>query len=121
MQINICIAARRRPDHPDGHLQQSVLLHPFDFGYLKVSPLCKWTFAKERRRLDHPDDHLQEATDDHCCCCCCLKKENRLLEEKIDGDTDRPTDQQGEYRAICLFESLKIEKRQGFAISCWLY
>ena len=41
--------------------------------------------------------------------------------EKINGDvdqpTDRPTDQQGEYRAICLFECQKIEKRQRFAIA----
>ena len=27
--------AQRRPDYPDGHLQQSMLLHPFDFGHLK--------------------------------------------------------------------------------------
>ena len=40
--------------------------------------------------------------------------------EKINGDvnrpTNRPTDRQGEYRAICLFESKKIEKRQRIAI-----
>ena len=40
--------------------------------------------------------------------------------EKINGDIDRPTnqptDQQGEYRAICLFESLKLEKRQRITI-----
>ena len=52
--------AQRRPDHPDGHLQQSVLLRPFDFGHLEDSPVCKWPFAKERRRPDHPDDHLQQ-------------------------------------------------------------
>ena len=40
--------------------------------------------------------------------------------ERINGDvdqpTDRPTNQQGKYRAICLFESQKREKRQRFAI-----
>ena len=53
--------ARRRPDHQDGHLQQCVLLHSFNFGNLKDSPLCKWPFPKERRRPDHPDDHLQQS------------------------------------------------------------
>ena len=40
--------------------------------------------------------------------------------EKINGDvdrpTDQPTDQQGKYRAICLFKCQKKEKRQRFAI-----
>ena len=36
--------------------------------------------------------------------------------EKINGDVNRPTDQQGEYRAICLFKCQKKEKRQRFAI-----
>ena len=52
--------ARRRPDRPDGHLQQSVLLRPFDFGHLEDSTLCKRPFAKERRRPDHTDGHLQQ-------------------------------------------------------------
>ena len=30
--------------------------------------------------------------------------------------TNRPTDQQGEYRAICLFRKLENRKRQRFAI-----
>ena len=29
------------------------------------------------------------------------------IEKKINGDVNQPTDQQGEYRAICLFESQK--------------
>ena len=37
------------------------------------------------------------------------------IEKEINGDVDRPanqpTDQQGKYRAIRLFESLKIEKK----------
>ena len=36
--------------------------------------------------------------------------------EKINGDVDRPTDGQGEYRAICLFGKLEEEKKQRFAI-----
>ena len=40
---------RRRPDHPDDHLQQSVLLRPLDFGHPEDRPLCKWPFVKERR------------------------------------------------------------------------
>ena len=51
---------QRWTDHPDGNLQQSLLLHPFDFGHLKDSPLCKQPFAKEGRRTDPPDDHLQQ-------------------------------------------------------------
>ena len=31
------------------------------------------------------------------------------IEEKINGETDRPTNRQGEYSAICLFEGWKIE------------
>ena len=45
-----------------------------------------------------------------------LKKEIRLLEEKINGDADQLIERQGEYRAICLFKSQKIEKKQRFAI-----
>ena len=33
------------------------------------------------------------------------------LNLKINGDTDRPVDRQGEYSAICLFEGWKIEGR----------
>ena len=35
--------AQRRPDHPDGHLQQTVLLRPFDFGHPENRPLWKGT------------------------------------------------------------------------------
>ena len=79
-----------------------------------------WSFAR-----GHPDDHLQEAgpsrwsfargqsiqmiicnwpvhPDDHCCW-------------KIDWDADRltnwPTNQQGEFSAICLSEGWKIDVR----------
>ena len=52
---------RRRPDHPDGRLQQSVLLRSLDFGHPENCPLCKWSFAKERRRPNHPDDYLQQS------------------------------------------------------------
>ena len=45
-------------DHLDDPAS-SVLLHSFNFGNLKDSPLCK--FPKERRRPDHPDDHLQQS------------------------------------------------------------
>ena len=31
--------------------------------------------------------------------------------EKINGDVDQPTDQQGEYRAICLFRKLENRKK----------
>ena len=31
--------------------------------------------------------------------------------EKINGETDRPINRQGEYSAICLFEGQKIEGR----------
>ena len=34
-----------------------------------------------------------------------------LYIEKNYGDVNRPTDRQGEYRAICLLESKKIEKK----------
>ena len=33
--------------------------------------------------------------------------------------TDRPTDQPGEYRAICLFESKKIEKGRNLQFTVW--
>ena len=37
--------------------------------------------------------------------------------EKINGDVDRPTNRQGEYRAMCLFRKLENrKKRQRFAI-----
>ena len=45
-----------------------------------------------------------------------IEKINGDVDRPIDQPTDRPTDQQGEYRAICLFESWKIEKRQRIAI-----
>ena len=32
-------------------------------------------------------------------------KGGNYLEKEINGDADRPTNQQGKYRAICLFES----------------
>ena len=44
--------ARRRPDRPDGLLQQSVLLRPFDFGHPENRPLCKWPFAKEGKSTE---------------------------------------------------------------------
>ena len=31
--------------------------------------------------------------------------------KKINGDVDQPTDQQGEYRAICLFRKLENRKK----------
>ena len=34
-----------------------------------------------------------------------------LYIEKINGDANRPTDQQGEYRAICLFRKLENRKK----------
>ena len=34
-----------------------------------------------------------------------------LYIEKINGDVNRPTDRQGEYRAICLFRKLKNRKK----------
>ena len=52
---------RRRPDHLDDHLQQSLLLRPLDFGHPENRPLCKWLFAKEWRRPDHPNDNLQQS------------------------------------------------------------
>ena len=38
---------RRRPDHPDGRLQQSLLLLPLDFGHSENRPLCKWPLLWE--------------------------------------------------------------------------
>ena len=34
-----------------------------------------------------------------------------LYIEKINGDVNRPTDRQGEYRAICLFRKLENRKK----------
>ena len=34
-----------------------------------------------------------------------------LYIEKINGDVDQPTDQPGEYRAICLFRKLENRKK----------
>ena len=33
------------------------------------------------------------------------------IEKKINGDVNQPTDQQGEYRAICLFRKLENRKK----------
>ena len=45
-----------------------------------------------------------------------------LYIEKINGDVNRPTNRQGEYRAICLFRKLENRKKaeicnmNGFAL-----
>ena len=44
--------ARKRPNHRDDRLQQSVLLRPLDFGHPENRPLCKWPIAKERRSTE---------------------------------------------------------------------
>ena len=36
------------PDHPDDHLQRSLLLRFLDFGHPEDHPLCKRPFVKER-------------------------------------------------------------------------
>ena len=36
------------PDHPDDHLQPSLLLRFLDFGHQEDHPLCKRPFVKER-------------------------------------------------------------------------
>ena len=49
--------AQRRPDHPDGHLQQSMLFHPFDFGHLKdreISQKYNQAFPVAYNRSIHP-------------------------------------------------------------------
>ena len=43
-----------------------------------------------------------------------------LYIEKINGDANRPTDQQGEYRAICLFRKLENRKKAEICIKTTL-